>query len=104
MSDKQRPVVVYGASGFSARLQIEFLREYNVPFVAAGRNAERIEEVLSHVPGIGTADYEIVQVEHEVDALAAVFEGATVVCYTVGSCIYHAPTVAAGSQVRQIRA
>ena len=51
MSD-QRPVVVYGASGFSARLIIEFLREYNVPFVAAGRDREKIEDVLSHVPGI----------------------------------------------------
>ena len=64
VSDR-RPVVVYGASGFSARLIIEFLREYNVPFVAAGRNREKIEEVLAHVPGIGTADYEIVQVDHD---------------------------------------
>jgi len=93
MPDK-RPVVVYGASGFSARLIIEFLREYNVPFVAAGRNRTRIEEVLAHVPGIGTADYEIVEVAHEVDALAAVLDGATVVCNTVGPCIYHGSTVA----------
>jgi len=64
-----RPVVVYGAAGFSARLIIEFLREYHVPFVAAGRNRARIEEVLAHVPGIGTADYEVVEVAHEVDAL-----------------------------------
>jgi Family of unknown function (DUF5938)/Saccharopine dehydrogenase NADP binding domain len=88
-----RPVVVYGASGFSARLIIEFLREYNVSFIAAGRNRERIEEVLSHVPGIGTADYEVVEIEHEVDALASLFEGARVVCNTVGPCIYHGSTV-----------
>ncbi len=93
MSDK-RPVVVYGASGFSARLIIEFLREYNVPFIAAGRNREKIEEVLSHVPGIGTADYEIVQVDHDVDALASLLEGAKVVCNTVGPCIYYGSTVA----------
>ena len=93
MSDK-RPVVVYGASGFSARLIVEFLLEYNVPFVAAGRNREKIEEVLAHVPGIATADYEIVQVDHEVDALAALLEGARVVCNTVGPCIYHASAVA----------
>ena len=36
--DKQRPVVVYGANGFSGRLVVEYLREYNVPFIAAGRN------------------------------------------------------------------
>ena len=63
MADR-RPVVVYGASGFSGRLVAEFLREYNVPFVAAGRDRARIEEVLDHVPGIGTADYEVVQVGH----------------------------------------
>jgi short subunit dehydrogenase-like uncharacterized protein len=89
----KRPVVVYGASGFSARLVVEFLREYGVPFVAAGRNREKIEDVLAHVPGIGTADYEIVQVEHDVDALAALLEGRTVVCNTVGPCIYHGSTV-----------
>ena len=90
---KKRPVVVYGASGFSGRLVVEFLREYNVPFVAAGRNRQKIEEVLAHVPGIGTADYEIAQVEHEVGALASLFDGARVVCNTVGPCIYYAPTV-----------
>lgn len=93
MSGK-RPVVVYGASGFSARLTIEFLREYNVPFIAAGRDREKIEEVLSHVPGIGTADYEVVQVEHDVDALAALLDGAKVVCNGVGPCIYYGSTVA----------
>jgi hypothetical protein len=89
-----RPVVVYGASGFSARLIIEFLREYNVPFVAAGRDRAKIEDVLAHVPGIGTADYEIVEVAHEVGALASLLEGATVVCNTVGPCIYYGSTVA----------
>ena len=45
MSDK-RPVVVYGANGFSGRLVVEFLREFNIPFVAAGRNRKRIQEVM----------------------------------------------------------
>ena len=61
MSGK-RPVVVYGASGFSGRLVAEFLREYKVPFIAAGRDGAKIEEVLGGVPGIATADYEVVQV------------------------------------------
>ena len=34
MSNK--PVVVYGASGYTGRLICEYLREFNVPFVAAG--------------------------------------------------------------------
>ena len=44
---EKRPVVLYGASGFSGRLVAEFLREYKVPFVAAGRSRAKIEEVLT---------------------------------------------------------
>ena len=32
-----KPVVVYGASGYTGRLVCEYLREYNIPFIAAGR-------------------------------------------------------------------
>ena len=32
-----KPVVVYGASGYTGRLICEYLREFNVPFIAAGR-------------------------------------------------------------------
>jgi short subunit dehydrogenase-like uncharacterized protein len=89
----KRPVVVYGASGFSGRLIVEFLREFNVPFIAAGRNRGKIQEVLSHVPGIETADYEIAEVAGAVDELAKLFNGAKVVCNTVGPLIYHGPQV-----------
>ncbi|HEY4620331.1 MAG TPA: DUF5938 domain-containing protein [Gaiellaceae bacterium] len=92
MADK-RPVVVYGASGFSGRLVVEFLREYNVPFIAAGRDRARIEEVLDHVPGISTADYEVVEVKHTVSALTKLFRGAKVVSSSVGPCIYYGDTV-----------
>ncbi|MGZ4335273.1 MAG: DUF5938 domain-containing protein [Gaiellaceae bacterium] len=92
MSD-QYPVVVYGASGFSGRLVVEFLREYGVSFVAAGRDRARLEEVLDHVPGISTARYEIVEVEHSVEALTGLFAGAKVVCNSVGPCIYHGDVV-----------
>jgi len=92
MSDS-KPVVVYGASGFSGRLVVEFLRVYNVPFVAAGRDEARIRDVLDHVPGISTADYEVVQVEHDVAALSKLFEGAKVVCNATGPCIYYGDTV-----------
>ena len=40
MTDK--PVVVYGASGYTGRLICEYLREYNVPFVAAGRSEDKL--------------------------------------------------------------
>jgi len=89
----KRPVVLYGASGFSGRLIAEFLREYNVPFIAAGRNRGKIQEVMAHVPGIETADYEIAEVTNKVDELIKLFTGAKVVCNTVGPLIYYGPSV-----------
>jgi short subunit dehydrogenase-like uncharacterized protein len=89
----KKPVVVYGASGYSGRLTAEYLREYNVPFIAAGRNKSKIQDVMKHVPGIETADYEIVETADSVADLANLFTGAKVVCNTVGPFIYHGPTV-----------
>jgi short subunit dehydrogenase-like uncharacterized protein len=89
----KRPVVVYGANGFSGRLIAEFLREYNVPFVAAGRSRQRLEEVMSRVPGIETADYEIAETGGSIEELVEVFAGASVVCNTVGPFLYNGPRV-----------
>jgi short subunit dehydrogenase-like uncharacterized protein len=92
MSNK-RPVVLYGAGGFSGRLVAEFLREFNVPFIAAGRDRPKIQEVMNHVPGIETADYEILETGGSVDDLVKLFNGARVVCNTVGPFLYHGPRV-----------
>ncbi|WP_432474778.1 saccharopine dehydrogenase family protein [Amphritea sp. HPY] len=78
------PVILYGASGYTGRLVAEYLREYQLPFIAAGRDAARCKEAMSLVPGIETAEYEVVQVEHTLDALVELFSGAKVVCNTVG--------------------
>jgi short subunit dehydrogenase-like uncharacterized protein len=83
MSDKKK-VVVYGASGYTGRLVCEYLREFNVPFIAAGRDKARIAEALETVPGIGTVEHEIVEVEHAVGPLSELFDGASVVCNMVG--------------------
>jgi len=84
MSDK-RPVVVYGASGYTGRLVCEYLREYGISFIAAGRNADTLHAAMqAHVAGIETADYEVVAVDHDVDALTRLFDGAKVVLNTVG--------------------
>src|SRR5271155_4105223 len=91
--DTKRSVVLYGASGFSGRLVAELLREYNVPFIAAGRNKARIQDVMNHVPCIESAQYEIVEVGPSVDELAALFAGAKVVCNTVGPFLYNGPQV-----------
>ena len=88
-----RPVVVYGANGFSGRLIAEFLREYNLPFVAAGRDGAKIRNVMDHVPGIETADYEIAETAGSVNELSKLFSGAKVVCNTAGPFIYNGPRV-----------
>ncbi len=83
MTDK--PVVVYGASGYTGRLVCEYLREYNVPFLAAGRNEQTLQDSMnSHVAGIETADYEIAVVDHDVASLTDLLSGASVVLNTVG--------------------
>ena len=47
----------------------------------------------SHVAGIETADYEVVQVGHDPAALRDLFAGASVVCNTVGPFRTHGPEV-----------
>src|SRR5437879_2928571 len=80
-----KPVVVYGATGYTGRLICEYLRELNVPFVAAGRSKSRLDDVMrQNVPGIETIEHDVVEVEHSVEALTELFSGAKVVCNTVG--------------------
>ena len=79
-----KPVIVYGASGYTGRLVCEYLREFNVPFVAAGRDKARIQEAMDKVPGIDTIEHEIVEVAHDVGPLTELFDGARVVLNTVG--------------------
>src|SRR3954447_18306520 len=85
MPESTRPVIVYGASGYTGRLICEYLREYNVPFLAAGRDADKVKASMeSNVAGIETADYEVVEVDHDADSLAERFAGASFACNTVG--------------------
>src|ERR1700743_634344 len=84
MSEK-KPVIVYGASGYTGRLVCEYLREYNIPFIAAGRSADKLNAAMkSNVAGIETTGYEVVEVPHTVTALTELFKGASVVLNTVG--------------------
>jgi short subunit dehydrogenase-like uncharacterized protein len=92
MSDK--PVIVYGASGYTGRLVCEYLREYNVPFTAAGRDAGKLKSSMeSNVAGIETAQYEVATTEHTVEALTELFRGSSVVCNTVGPFARYGPEV-----------
>ncbi len=89
----EKPVVVYGASGYTGRLICEYLREYNLPFVAAGRDKTRVQEVVERIPGIDEVLHDVVEVEHSVEALTELFSGASVVCNTVGPFSTHGPEV-----------
>ena len=90
----KKPVVVYGASGYTGRLVCEYLREYGVPFIAAGRSADKLHAAMkSNVAGIETADYEVVEVAHTVEALTQLFKGASVVLNTVGPFAKFGPEV-----------
>jgi short subunit dehydrogenase-like uncharacterized protein len=94
MASSKKPVVVYGASGYTGRLVCEYLREYNIPFIAAGRSAEKIQAAMtSNVAGIETAQYEVAEVIHTVEALSHLFKGASVVLNTVGPFARFGPEV-----------
>src|ERR1700675_3979496 len=90
MTDK-KPVIVYGASGYTGRLVCEYLRELHVPFIAAGRDAAKVKAVVEKIPGIETADYEVRGVEHDTESLTGLFRGSQVVLNMVGPFIKYAP-------------
>ncbi len=92
MTDK--PVIVYGASGYTGRLVCEYLREFNVPFLALGRDKDKLSSAMDkNVAGIETAQYEVATTSHTVEALTEVFSGASVVCNTAGPFARYGPEV-----------
>ena len=81
----KHPVVVYGASGYTGMLIMDWLIDQQIPFTAVGRSAERIQQMMAErVVRLESATYEIVEAEHTVESLTSVFTGAKVVCNTVG--------------------
>src|SRR6266853_1745476 len=90
---EQTPLGRLGEVGDMGRLVCEYLREYNIPFIAAGRDAAKVKAVVEKIPGIETADYEVAEVEHTVEALTKLFKGAQVVSNMVGPFIKHGPEV-----------
>lgn len=81
----KHPVVVYGASGYTGMLIMDWLIDQNIPFTAVARNAGRVKEMMAQrVVRLESAEYEIIEAEHNVEALTSAFRGAKVVCNTVG--------------------
>ena len=91
MSSK-KPVVIYGVTGYTGRLVAEYCRELNIPFIAAGRNGASIKDVMSKVPGVETADYEVAEVKtHDVASLRALVKGSKVMLNMVGPFAKYGP-------------
>jgi len=92
----QKPVVVYAASGYTGRLACEWLARLGVPFVAAGRNQARLEEVAQQMRTLG-GDCEARATEHTPLGLRELFRGAKVVVNISGpfSLLGHAVVDAA---------
>ncbi|MRV71968.1 NAD(P)H-binding protein [Duganella sp. FT92W] len=85
----KHPVVVYGASGYTGMLIMDWLIDQGIPFTAVGRNAGRIREMMAQrVVRLESAEYEIVEADHNVDSLVKAFKGAKVVCATVGPFVH----------------
>lgn len=81
----KHPVVVYGASGYTGMLIMDWLIDQNIPFTAVARNAKRVQEMMAkRVVRLESAVFEILEVEHTVESLTNAFRGAKVVCNTVG--------------------
>jgi len=81
----KHPVVVYGASGYTGMLIMDWLIDQNIPFTAVARDAARAKEMMAQrVVRLESATYELIEAEHGVEALTRVFAGAKVVCNTVG--------------------
>ncbi|MDB4990437.1 MAG: hypothetical protein JWN04_5615 [Myxococcaceae bacterium] len=81
--NSQYPVVVYAASGYTGRLVCEALTKLRIPFLAAGRNLAKLEEVARELRAQG-ADCSARAAEHTPAALRSLFQGARVVINTSG--------------------
>ena len=81
-------VVVYGASGYTGKLIAWKLAERGIPFIAAGRNQQRLEEQMAAVPELKGAEYRCQAVEHDEAALTELFRGKKVVYNVVGPFLW----------------
>jgi len=84
---KASEVVLYGANGYTGKLISESLHERGVPFIAAGRNQQKLENELKIVAkraGVDKIDAEIRTVAHNLKDLTDLFASAKVVINVTG--------------------
>ncbi len=90
--NEQKPVIVYAASGYMGRLVCASLTKLRIPFVAAGRDQAKLEEVASEMRGNG-ADVEARVCEHTTAGLNGLVRGAKVIINTSGPYLLLGPAV-----------
>ena len=78
----KHPIVVYGVTGYTGKLIAEYLTRRGLPFVAAGRNREKIAAELAKVPG--DHQVQIEAVSHDERSLNTLLAGAKLVINVVG--------------------
>ncbi|WP_287364509.1 DUF5938 domain-containing protein [Thauera sp.] len=82
--DSNYEVVLYGASGYTGKLIAWKLAERRIPFIAAGRSQQRLEDEMAKVPELAGHDYQCVAVTHDVLSLTDLFRGKKVVINVTG--------------------
>ena len=86
--DRELDIVVYGATGFTGRLVVEYLhKQYgvnsDVNWAMAGRNKSKLEQVRDEM-GISSAVPLVVADSADLDSIKAMVERSAVICSTVG--------------------
>jgi len=86
---RQHDLVVWGASGFTGRLVVEYLvRKYplggELRWAVAGRDRSKLESVLAEVPGSEQQPPIIIADSHDDDSLERLTRSTSVVLTTVG--------------------
>ena len=85
--DRQYDVVVWGASGFTGKLVVEyFLQQYgkDVAWAVAGRNRQKLEQVLEELSAGDKAPDILIADSHDAESMAVLVQATRVVLTTVG--------------------
>lgn len=93
---KASDIVIYGTSGYTGKLIAESLHNRGIPFIAAGRNGEKIAaalEIVAQRAGTQRIEAEVVSVKHDEESLTALFSNAKVVVNVTGPFMQMGETV-----------
>lgn len=88
-SERQYDIVVWGATGFTGRLVVEYLHEHYPPggelrWAAAGRNSAKLNQLLSKVAGTNHTIPQVIADSNDFSSLQAMSAETRVMLTTVG--------------------